>query len=378
MRLTPLLLGSAVLVLAGCSGSTTAPPSTPPPTDRVQAVRGDLDGLIRAGGVGAVATLTDHGRTVTLSAGTADTAGAPIPTDVPQHVRVGSITKTFTAAMVLQLVAEGKIALDEPVETYLPGVLAGDGVDGRAITVRQVLQHRSGLPELTEVPEIDEYRAAQTGRTFTPEEEIAAALRLPAKFAPGTRFEYTNTNYIVAGMLVERVTGRPYAEQLRERILAPLGLPDTIMPGPGELGIREPYLHGYAAIDGVRTDVSRVEPSVPWAAGALVSTGADLNRFYAALVDGKVVAPEQLRQMLTGVPIDDAATLSYGLGVGYAQLPCGARYVGHNGGIYGYLTFSGATAEGRAVTVSVTGLPESAATSGGIDSMAMLAHALCQ
>ncbi|MBF6059178.1 beta-lactamase family protein [Nocardia terpenica] len=375
MRPSPFPIAVAVLILTGCATSTT--PSAPAttvsgPDARAGAVRADLDGLVHAGAVGALATLTEGDRTITLAAGSASiAAGAPMPTDPPQHVRIGSVTKTFTAAVVLQLVAEGKVSLDTPIDAYLPGLLSGQGVDGTLITVRELLQHRSGLPELTEDPEIDEYQAARTGRIFTPAEEIAIALRRPAQFPPGTRTKYTNTNFIVAGMLIERVTGDWYGNEVQRRILTPLGLTGTYLPPAGEVDLRDPHPVGYATIDDKQTDTTRVEPSIPWSAGAMVSTGADLDRFFVALLNGKVVAGEQLRQMLTGAPLDEMLGLNYGLGLMSAPLACGAQYAGHTGGITGFSTISGATREGRAVTIAMTG------EVGMPDMKALLEHALC-
>ncbi|WP_280263337.1 serine hydrolase domain-containing protein [Nocardia wallacei] len=375
MRSPLLLIGCVVLAVAACSGDTGDP--APAPATRAEIVRGDLDDLLGIGAVGALATLTEDGRTTTLAAGTADLrTGQPVSADRPQHVRVGSVAKTFVAAIVLQVVDEGRVRLDEPIDTYLPGLLTGDGVDGRAITVRQLLQHRSGLPEVSEDPEIEEYRAGRSGRTFTPDEEVAIALRRPAKFAPGSRYEYTNTNFIVAAILVERITGRPYAEELRTRILTPLELTGTYLPATGELDLRDPHPRGYSDNDGYRTDVTRIEPSVPWAAGALVSTGADLNRFYTALDRGEVVPADRLREMLDGVPMGSdlfARGRYYGLGLMYGQLPCGIRYLGHDGGIDGFIAISGATSGGRAVTISATG----SVAEQRIDPLRMLGHALC-
>ncbi|MFX0576165.1 serine hydrolase domain-containing protein [Nocardia nepalensis] len=340
--------------------------------NRIRVVQGDIDRAVDGGVTGMIATLTENGKTVTLTSGVADIGTrSPIPAQPPQQVRVGSISKTFVSAVVLQLVAEGKIRLDEPLETYLPGMLRGEGIDGRVITVRQILGHQSGLPDFTDDPSVDEYRAALEGRIMTPAEEIAIVLGRPADFAPGARFEYSNSNYIVAGVLVERVTGAPYADELNRRILKPLGLDDTYLPGPGELDIRGPHPKGYADIDGVVTDVSRIEPSVPWGAGAMVSTGNDLNRFYQALLAGQVVPAAELKEMRAGVPMGQQ-DMDYGLGIGSTHLPCGAEYVGHTGGISGFLTVSGATPEGRAVTYAFTKPPNAIP-----DLTTILAHALC-
>ncbi|NKY60057.1 serine hydrolase domain-containing protein [Nocardia flavorosea] len=363
---------TAAVLLTACS--TAGDHSTAPPVSaaRVNSVQADLDSAVGSGAVGAIATLTEGDSESVSTSGVADiNARTPIPTDRPQHVRVGSVTKTFTAAIVLQLVAEQKVDLDRPIDTYLPDLFTGTGVNGQAITVRQILGHRSGLPELTGSPGESEYSAAHDGRTFTPDQVIALALRNPAQFAPGARFEYTNTNYLVAGRLIEVVTGHSYGDELRDRIIAPLNLSGTYLPAAGETGLREPHPIGYRTLDGVITDVTRIEPSLPWSAGGLVSTGADLNRFYTALSAGRVVPQPQLQQMLDGVDMGTGDGMFYGLGLGYTRLPCGAQFIGHNGGIFGFSVISGATSAGRAVTLSYTGTP------GDIDSRSRLTHALC-
>ncbi|QIS15933.1 serine hydrolase domain-containing protein [Nocardia arthritidis] len=376
MRLLPIAGAlSAAALIAGCSSDSGAPasPSRTGQSQNTSQVQSDIDAAVKSGAVGAIVTLSDHGRDTVLTSGFGDLeARTPIPVDPPQHVRVGSITKSFTSAVVLQLVAEGKIRLDEPIETYLPGLLHGDGIDGRAITVRQILRHQSGIPNITDGHEVDEYQDALAGRTKTPEEEIAIALRHPAVFPPGTQYKYSNTNYIVAGMLIEKVTGAKYADELDRRILRPLGLRDTYLPPAGERDIRAPHPKGYDTQDGKQVDVSRIEPSVPWSAGALVTTGADLNRFYSALAAGQVVSAEQWLEMLDGVPTGSGTGQLYGLGVGIVQLPCGAKFIGHTGGIYGFTALSGATPEGRAVTYSFNSdsFPQP-------DVMSLLGHALC-
>ncbi|MEU4322484.1 serine hydrolase domain-containing protein [Nocardia fluminea] len=378
MRGFSIVAAMAVVVsMVGCSsqedGAAGPPGSRAESSDRVLRVRHDIDAAVASGVSGVIATLTENGETTTLVAGVGDRAtGVPIPIEPPQQVRVGSVSKSFVAAIVLRLVAEGRIQLDEPIETYLPGSIAGDGIDGRAITVRQILQHRSGLPEFADAPEIDEYRVALDRRTFAPTEQLAIALRRPAKFAPGARFSYTNTNYLIAAMLVERITGQPYADTLQDRIIRPLGLTGTYLPETGEHDIRGPHPRGYAPIDGIRTDVTRIEPSVPWAAGALVSTGGDLNRYFLDLLAGKVLAEEELRQMLATSPTGVDSMPEYGLGVMSAELSCGSRFVGHTGGITGYATFSGATTDGRAATIVWTEPPSEQP-----DMMAILNRALC-
>ncbi|MGW3276732.1 serine hydrolase domain-containing protein [Nocardia rhamnosiphila] len=372
-RAIVLPLCTVAVLLSACTTSSVEPAPAPSvAAARTDIVQGDLDAVVRAGAVGAIATLTENDATVVATSGLSDiAAGTPIPTDRPQHVRVGSVTKAFTAAIVLQLVAEHRIDLDRSIDTYLPGLLIGAGADEQAPTVRQILGHRSGLPELPGTAETNEYEAAQDGRTYTPAQEVAAALRQPAQFAPGTRFKYTNTNYIIAGMLIEAVTGHRYTDELRDRILTPLALRDTYLPATGETGLRDPHPTGYATINGTVTDVTRVEPSLPWAAGALVSTGADLNRFFLALLSGRVVPQDLLPQMLDGSDMGRGDGMSYGLGIAYTQLPCGRQYVGHLGSIYGFSAIAGAAAPGLAVTFSFTG------TLSTVDVGDLLTDALC-
>ncbi|WP_069163927.1 serine hydrolase domain-containing protein [Nocardia altamirensis] len=376
MRFAPVIAAvSGLVLLAGCASDSQPEPESVVSDTRIRAVQADIDGLVGAGVTGMIATVTENGKTVALTSGVADTATrATIPTDPPQQVRVGSINKSFTSAIVLQLVAEGRIRLDEPIDTYLPGVVHGQGIDGRAITVRQILRHQSGLPDFATDERVDEYRAALQNRIMTPDEALAIIMSKPADFAPGARFAYSNSNYAVAGVLIERVTGARYADELDRRILKPLALNDTYFPAAGEHDIRGPHPKGYAEIDGVLTDVTRIEPSVPWAGGALVSTGADLNRFYAALLSGKVVPAAELQEMRNDVVADEGLGLDerYGLGTSTARLPCGAESFGHTGGIYGYIVIAGATVEGRAVTYAFTKEPKALP-----DLTALLSHALC-
>lgn len=364
---------SALAATLGCS-TEADPAAGEVPADRQATVQADLERVVAAGAVGAIATVTENGQTMVLTSGLADReAKTWIPTDQPQHVRVGSISKTFAATLIMQLVAEGRIGLDDPVEKYLPGVLRGEGIDGDRITVRQVLRHQSGLPNITDGRPGFEYLMAQEGKTATPAELMALALSVPAEFEPGTRWSYSNTNYIVAGMLVEAVTGHSYTDELNRRILVPLRLDGTYLPGPREYEIRDPHPKGYESLDGTLIDVSRIEPSGPWAAGAMVSTGADLNRFYLALVNGEVLGAAETAQMMNDpVTTGRSDGQSYGIGLQTGTLRCGARYYGHSGGIVGFHNVSAATTDGRAITLTITSSPDPEP-----DSVELLSNALC-
>jgi D-alanyl-D-alanine carboxypeptidase len=260
--------------------------------------------------------------------------------------------------VVLQLVADGKIALDAPVERYLPGLLRGDGIDGRQITVHQLLQQTTGLPNYTNflqngiLPFVHSY--------LEPRALLDKALAQKASFAPGTQWEYSNTNYLVAGLIVEQVTARPIGEEIERRIVRPLHLRHTYFPKVGEQRLRGPHPHGYHHDDPSQPlqDVTTQDPSFGWAAGQMVSTPSELNRFFVALLSGRLLAPEQLRAMQTTVPAPSMGPgAAYGLGLVSIPLSCGGLSWGHGGDITGFSTVNAATAAGRAATIGTSGLP---------------------
>lgn len=346
-----VLAPSAASAVPAASVASAASAAAPP--DVVQ--RG-LDALVRTDGVpAALATVRDErGRTRDYTAGTGDLAtGAKVPVD--GQVRIGSNTKTFTAVVVLQLVGEGKVDLDGFVDTYLPGLVRGAGGDGRGITVRQLLQHTSGLPDYEGL--LDE--ASLRHRYFEPRELLDLALRQEPAFAPGARFGYSSTNYVLAGLIVQRVTGRPLAEEIDKRIVRRIGLRHTYFPAAGDRTIREAHPHGYRrdSAGGPLTDFTELDPSAGWAAGQMISTNSDLDRFFTELlVPDRLVPAAQLVQMRTTVPVGDGGTGS-GLGVFSRPLSCGGVYWGHGGDIPGYETRGGVTEGGRAVNIAVTTVP---------------------
>ncbi|MFJ6179529.1 serine hydrolase domain-containing protein [Streptomyces sp. NPDC092295] len=318
-----------------------------------------VDGLVSDGRRPAalLSTRERDGRTRTYTAGVADLAtGAPVPAD--GQVRIGSSTKTFTAVVVLQLVGEGKIDLDAPIETYLPDLIRGEGVDGRHISVRQLLQHTSGLPEYTQA--VAENFTEFQHRYAEPRELLDRALKGKASFPPGAKWEYSNTNYVVAGLLVQKITGRPLAEEINKRVVERIGLRHTYFPRAGDMTIREKHPKGYFAErpGAPLRDVTVQDPSWGWAAGAMISTNSDVNRFFTALLDGRLLQPAQLREMRTTVPAEDPVAGSrYGLGLMSKPLSCGGVAWGHGGDIPGYETRGGVTESGRSVSVAVTVLP---------------------
>ncbi|MFF0294567.1 serine hydrolase domain-containing protein [Kitasatospora sp. NPDC004614] len=352
-------VATAALLLGGLAPSAHAAPAeamAPAEANAADVVQQRLDALVTGDHVpGALAAVRGRdGRTRDYTAGVGDLAtGAKVPAD--GQVRVGSNTKTFVAVVVLQLVAEGKVDLDASLDTYLPGLIHGDGIDGRRITVRQVLQHTSGLANYTEFLEF-----SRADQYLEPRELLDIALAHRPDFAPGAGWKYSNTGYLVAGLIVQKVTGRPVGEEITKRVIDRVGLRHTYFPAPGELTIRERHPHGYVVEEPGTPplDITEMDSSWAWAAGAMISTNTDLNRFFSALIGGRLLPPAQLAQMRTTVPAEYMGPgARYGLGLASRPLPCGGLSWGHGGSLPGYVTRGGVTEDGRAANVTVTEAP---------------------
>ncbi|MEV6975036.1 serine hydrolase domain-containing protein [Kitasatospora sp. NPDC093806] len=364
----------AVLTAGAMTAGVLASPAAATATARPDAVRSGLNALVQADRMpAALAAVTEHdGRTRTYTAGVGDLATrSKVPAD--GQVRIGSNTKTFTAVVVLQLVGEGRIGLEDKVEKHLPGLVRGEGIDGSLVTVRQLLQHTSGLPD---------YEAGVTddiirNRYFDPHDLLDLAFRHKADFAPGTSWAYSNTNYVLAGLIVQQVTGRPLAEEIDRRIVRALGLRHTYFPAPGDRTIREAHPHGYRqdAPGSPWSDITELDPSAGWAAGQMISTTTELNRFFGALLAGDLLQPAQLAQMRTTVPIGTTGA-GYGLGLMSRPLSCGGVYWGHGGDIAGFETRGGVTEAGRAATVAITAVPADGAVTGHVEDV--VDTALCR
>ncbi|WP_370354128.1 serine hydrolase domain-containing protein [Catenulispora sp. EB89] len=317
------------------------------------------DAVAAAGAVGVLAQVTTPLGQEAASAGTASLGtGRPVATD--GAFRIGSATKTFVATVVLQLVDEGRLSLDDTVARWLPGVVAGNGNDGSKITIRQLLNHTSGVYDYTlDLAEMTDAAAFQRDRfrTYSPDELVAMAMRHAPVSAPGAAFAYSDTDYVLAGMIVARVTGHSWADEVNARIIRPLDLRHTTTPGtfPFVLG---PHADGYSAFGGTTLlDVTAFNPSAADASGSMISTAGDLTRFYTALVAGRLLSPARLAEMESTVPAPALGPgVRYGLGLGWIPLSCGGGYYGHPGGVFGYQTWDGVTADARrAVVVSDTG-----------------------
>ncbi|MDG4784791.1 serine hydrolase [Micromonospora sp. WMMD1102] len=345
-------LGGAATVVAGSAG--------PEPTHRqdLERLRGDADALTALGVTGVQARLVlPDGTSQVATSGVADLPGKrPVPPD--GHFRIASTAKSFVAVVALQLVGEGRLGLDDTVERWLPGLVRGNGNDGRRITVRQLLQHTSGMPDdFPDHASAEDYRRHRDD-VHTPESLLARALKHPPAFPPGTAWRYSSTGFVLVDLIIERVTGRPWHEEVSSRIIKPLRLTGTSWPGRTPT-LPEPHARAYQPFE-TPTLVDVTDQIVADPEGAIISTTRDLNTFFRALLGGRLLRPAQLAEMTRTMPIGpDFAELlpdtRYGLGLFERPLPCGGTYWSHGGGDGGYLTDSGVTADGRrSVVVSMS------------------------
>ncbi len=323
--LTSVLLAAAgpAAYASAATRSATGHAGSRPPAGLQRAA----DHLV-ADGVPGVIIMARRGRHVSdVVAGLADrSTGQPMrPQD---RVWIGSITKTFVSTVVLQLAAEGRLSLNDSAQKWLPGVITGHGYHPTRITIRQLLQHTSGIPDYTSSPGFLTPQSMRHRRR--PQQLVDLALRLGP---PVHHWLYSNTNYILLGMIIHKVTGHSPITEIRRRILAPLGLQNTFFPRTSTQ-IPAPYAHGYY---GPLDVTNLVNPSNAWTAGAMISTVGDVARFYRALLTGRLLPPAQRRELLSAVPVNDSGELfaeHYGLGIYRVHLPCGVAW-GHDGGYPG-------------------------------------------
>ena len=318
-------------------------------------LKATIQTLVDNGYPGALAAKTDKdGNAVGATAGKGNLATGEAP-PLDGEVRIASNTKTFVAVLIMKMVEEGKVKLDEPIETYLPGIVKGQGVDGKKITVRQLLQHTSGLPDFGD-GQLDYF--AIRNDYVSPRDVLDGVLSRPAQFAPGAKFQYNNANYVVLGLLAERVAKRPIAEQIETKIVKPLGLKHTYMPAPGEKTIRGKHPHGYHTRDGKPgklEDITEADPSWEWAAGSMISTPSELNKFMQSVFDGSLLSQASISEMKKSVPAPEMGG-EYGLGlIGYKS-SCGVVW-GHSGNNPGYYSLSSVGSDGTAATIVTTAEP---------------------
>ncbi|MFD5832318.1 serine hydrolase domain-containing protein [Streptomyces collinus] len=344
---TAMVLSAALAVPAVAAGPVAAPGGHDATERAVRAAVAD--------GVPGV-TLTvrrGHGtRAATAGVGNLETGK---PRSARDHYRIASISKTFVATVVLQLEAERQLSLDDTVEKWLPGAVRGNGHDGRRITIRQLLNHTSGIFDYLEDPGFQQKYMTAAGfmkhrfDEAAPEDLLAIAMANKPYFRPGTSFAYSNTNYLLAALVIEKATGNDYGDEIDRRIIAPLHLTSTSVPTT-RVTLPRPGSRAYSKLaretTGPTYDVTELNPRLAYASGQMVSSSADLTRFYSALLGGRLLPREQLKKMRTTVE-SSRETSRYGLGLVDRKLGCGVHVWGHDGGIYGSNSDVVTTEDGR-------------------------------
>lgn len=331
---------------APAAPTATAGPATPAaPAPDMDGVTAALNAAMANGAPGAMARFTGPDGVRTRTAGVRDRVSGEAM-DTRARFRIGSVSKTFSSVVLLQLVDEGRLELDAPVNRYLPGLLPDD-----RITVRHLLTHRSGLADYTEamfaktVPGFEAVR----NRVFTYQELVDLSLAEPRTTEPGVAYKYSNANFVVVGMLIENATGTTVNKQYEQRIIKPLKLRHTSYVHP-QTRIKGAHVRGYLHPDEAGAPlVDSTEQTASWAqsAGAVISDPADLNTFTTALMRGRLLSPRMLEAMTTVTPTDTTQTRFYGLGLRRYDLSCGTQVYGHTGTVQGFYTYAFATRDGR-------------------------------
>ncbi|MGC0334062.1 D-alanyl-D-alanine carboxypeptidase [Streptomyces sp. SAI-170] len=340
-------IGVAMLFTAGVTNGVARSAGASP----AEQLRRDTEAIHALGVSGVQArVIGPDGRQSVATSGTADLGtGRPVPSD--GYFRMASTSKTLVATVVLQLEAEGRLSLDDTVDHWLPGVVRGHGNDGRRITVRQLLQHTSGihddLPGYTTPEEYHEQRHD----LYSAEQLIARAIAHAPDFRPGKGWAYSNTGYVLLDLIVQKATGRPAHQEIEDRILRPLGLHGTRWMGTSP-DLPQPHARAYQLFGpDARVDVTDQIPvdreNLSW-----VTTTRDENLFLRALLGGRLLPARQLAEMRQTIPVSaDVQQLwpggRYGLGLVERPLTCGGTYWSHEGGDGGYITLNGVTDDGR-------------------------------
>jgi D-alanyl-D-alanine carboxypeptidase len=311
--------------------------------DHLQAA---LEELAAGRGPGLFALVADAGEVVfTGSVGTAD-LDRPRPIEAGDRFRIASVTKPYLATVVLQLADQGRLSLTDTVDRRLPGLLPG----GERITVEHLMRMRSGLPDYVWAVLGDPPDVARLQRYFAPEELVRTALAQPDRWEPDRRWRYSNTDYILLGLIVERVTGQRVQDALAERLFQPLGLTATDLPTT-DLRIRGPHVRGYLRMDAQSpyVDCTDYTPSEAWASGAIVSTPLEVVRFLDALLGGRLLSSTRLAAMRSTQPAH--LDMGYGLGLFSYHLPDGTALYGHGGGHFGVNCYAFRSESGRTVVL---------------------------
>ncbi|PHQ51498.1 hypothetical protein BLA24_13395 [Streptomyces cinnamoneus] len=377
----PVAVAAVMTLVAGAATAASAEPA--PAVPDASGVRAALQRTMEAGAPGAFAVIRNHdgrGGDQTVALGAADLDGRPM--DAGLRFRVGSNSKAFASVLVMRLAEQGRIDLDEPLRDFLPeGTLPLDW----QMTGRQVMQHRAGVYDHTD--DLLEHTGEETTAAFEqrirdnvyePADLVAMSVKHGPQSTPGARYAYSNTDYVLMGLAVEHLTGRPYADVLREWIIEPLRLRQTSFVVPRK-AIDGPHATGYLTNDDRSKpllDSTEQTASWIWSAGAVISTAEDLDRFLTALLAGSaggLVSDGSLRQMPRVLPTP-TAKISYGLGVREISLSCG-KVLGHGGIVQGYQTQSFSTPHGERTVVVFANASNNGAVTQGL--MGALEPAFC-
>ncbi|MFC9292171.1 serine hydrolase domain-containing protein [Streptomyces sp. NPDC057052] len=345
----------AVLVPAttGTAAGTTTGTAAGPADDRT--LQRQIDRFVRdpGGPPGIIAVLRNGRQTRVLRAGVADLATGRLP-QVKDHMRIASTAKAFSGAVALSLVDRGALGLDDTLRERLPRLPDAWG----RVTLRQLLNHTSGLPDYSQDPEFTAVLAADPRHHFDSRHLLDHVADEPLRFSPGSRYEYSNSDNIAVALMAEAATGTPYEQLLRRLVDRPLELHDTSLPQGYRMP--EPYLHGYDVSDPASPeDVSElVSASGAWASGGIVSTPLDMTRFvrgYASgALYGKGVVREQRRWIAGASEPAGPGRNTAGLGIFRYTTRCGV-VLGHTGNFPGYTQLVAATPDGRrSLTFSLT------------------------
>lgn len=326
----PHLLGLVLTAFVATAGVTSSA-SAAAQSARDRALTKSVREAVREASIpGAIVGVWQKGKSPYVRAfGVRDRAtGQRMSPDL--YMRIGSETKTFTITALLQLVAQGKVSLDDPIAKYVPGV-----VNGETATLRELASMTSGIPSYTQTPAFFEDLVTDPQRSFTPQELLAYVAGAPALFAPGQGFDYSNTNTVLIGLVIEQVSGQPLPSYIEQHLLKPLGMNDTSFAT--DAAFPSPHAHGYTeqTADGKVADATDWNPSWGWAAGAMISTVHDLHIWAEHLATGKGLLPPALqRERLNSLkPTAPGARTAYGIGMFSV-----AGWLGHNGSLPGYQT----------------------------------------
>ena len=329
----PLIL--IVLVLATVLAPVFA-------ADTANAYQEILDAVYVSGDPGASAIVVEGGKVLFLGAqGMADMELQTL-IEADMVFRLGSITKQFTAAAIMMLVEEGKVALDDPLTKFLPDYPEA----GKSVRVEHLLTHTSGIVSYTSIPG---YMATEVMNELSVENLVAVFKDLPVEFAPGERFAYNNSGYVLLGAIIESVSGMSYEVFIQQRIFEPLGMKSSYYGNHARIVPRR--VSGYGGAPGEYENAPYLSMTQPYAAGSLLSTVEDMQRWNTALFGGKVVSEASLKKMITPYELTDGNSTGYGYGLGVADVR-GNLSITHGGGIHGFST-SGLYLPERQIYVAV-------------------------